>query len=69
MTDRRHRFELITSDKASLFEEGSTRFLFIQMEYCSGQTLRKAIDSGVPHHKPQLIWILFRQVSPYRLSQ
>lgn len=38
------------------------RYLFIQMEFCSGQTLRKAIDSGRLHDKPGLIWILFRQL-------
>lgn len=38
------------------------RFLFIQMEWCSGQTLRKAIESGCLYDKPEIVWNLFRQI-------
>jgi len=36
--------------------------LFIQMEYCSGQTLREAIDQGLLVKNPELAWKFFRQL-------
>lgn len=37
-------------------------FLYIQMEFCDGTTLREAIGSGALHKDEALIWKLFRQV-------
>lgn len=42
--------------------ETFTRYLFIQMEYCCGQTLREAIDSGAVLNNTGLIWNLFKQI-------
>jgi len=38
------------------------KILFIQMEYCPGQTLREVIDTNVLRNHPQLVWKLFRQL-------
>ncbi|CAK0800505.1 unnamed protein product, partial [Prorocentrum cordatum] len=40
----------------------SREFLYIQMEFCDGTTLREAIDRGVLHQDEAAIWKLFRQV-------
>jgi len=37
-------------------------FLYMQMEYCSGQSLLKAIESGHLHNNHELVWRLFTQI-------
>lgn len=41
---------------------GETAYLFIQMEFYDGTTLREAIDSGGLRNEHQLVWRLFRQI-------
>lgn len=65
---RRHVPDFLSSSIISPEQESTipspvaSRCLYIQMEYCSGQSLRKAIDSGVFHNRPALIWTLFHQI-------
>ena len=50
-------------------DDGDRRVLYIQMEYCEGETLQEVINQGVktsegrlPLHKdPEEVWRLFRQ--------
>ena len=42
-------------------KRAATKYLYIQMEYCEGQTLREAIDEGALAAPPD-VWRLFRQV-------
>ncbi|CAF4393029.1 unnamed protein product [Rotaria socialis] len=38
------------------------RVLFIQMEYCEGNTLKQLIDRGILQEKPKMIWMLLREI-------
>ncbi|CAF0823490.1 unnamed protein product [Adineta steineri] len=38
------------------------RVLFIQMEYCEGNTLKQLIDRGILQEKPNMIWMLLREI-------
>lgn len=38
------------------------RVLFIQMEYCEGNTLKQLIERGILQEKPDMIWMLLREI-------
>eukprot|EP00927_Polykrikos_kofoidii_P047958 TRINITY_DN42220_c0_g1_i1.p1 TRINITY_DN42220_c0_g1~~TRINITY_DN42220_c0_g1_i1.p1 ORF type:complete len:1135 (+),score=184.84 TRINITY_DN42220_c0_g1_i1:215-3619(+) len=48
--------------ECQLFQKATQDFLYIQMEFCDGTTLRDVIDSGELIKDEVLIWKLFRQV-------
>ncbi len=37
-------------------------YIYIQMEYCGGKTLKSMIDKGLPLEKEEKIWCVFREI-------
>ncbi|UJR36098.1 hypothetical protein I4U23_028833 [Adineta vaga] len=56
--DRSSSSSSATSDS----DKNIQRVLFIQMEYCEGNTLKQLIDRGILQEKPNMIWMLLREI-------
>lgn len=51
-----------SSSMNSHSDEPLQRVLFIQMEYCEGNTLKQLIDRDILQEKPSMIWMLLREI-------
>uniref|UniRef100_A0AC34GW86 Protein kinase domain-containing protein n=1 Tax=Panagrolaimus sp. ES5 TaxID=591445 RepID=A0AC34GW86_9BILA len=63
--DEHHRLPKVEEDDENMVEENAPnlqKMLYIQMEYCEGNTLKALIDSGKLFKDAELAWKLFRQI-------
>uniref|UniRef100_A0A914Z083 non-specific serine/threonine protein kinase n=1 Tax=Panagrolaimus superbus TaxID=310955 RepID=A0A914Z083_9BILA len=63
--DEHLRLPKVEEDDENMVEEYSPnlqKMLYIQMEYCEGNTLKALIDSGKLYGNTELAWKLFRQI-------